>query len=213
MENENIAQEIHIGGYKTQGFTIFEFGGCRLVRGMIPCASFGILIHGMPKNTIFSPDLARILGVNFAVGRPEDVQRILSDKEVQKTALLQVHAQLYGLNLPAEAVEWWALGEHGSSSEAIFIHLSGLRLSPDQDSKEHPHDPSDLRRCRLLLEAVPSFRERLPEMSEVSREWGQLVAKWDQLCTMMDEECPQWRKGKKGDANKTYMLMRELLCE
>lgn len=110
--------------------------------------------------------------------------------------------------LPAGAADWLRTGERGISSEAIFSHLSGIPVSGRWGLRA-PQDPSDLRRCRLLLEAVPAFRAELHRMAEVSEEWTALVERWDELCATMDEEAPEWREGR-GSAPETYALMRAL---
>lgn len=107
--------------------------------------------------------------------------------------------------LPVAAVEWLRNGERGSSSNAIFEKLTGLPCGSQRLS--HPYDPDDLRRCRLLLAAVPQFRRDLEKMAEVGPEWAELVAIWDLLYSTMDDEiakhppkCPE-----------TYRLMREAI--
>lgn len=112
------------------------------------------------------------------------------------------------LTLPAGATEWLRSGERGISSNAIFDHLTGLPVRGGW-SPWTPSDPDDLRRCRLLLEAVPEFRSGLPRMAEVSAGWAALVARWDELCATMDAESPNWREGR-GSAPRTYALMQEI---
>ena len=74
---------------------------------------------------------------------------------------------------------------------------------------DHPLDPSDLRRCRLLVEAVPVIAERLQEMATCSPTWARIVAHWDELCSLMDSEAPDWRH-MRGRAPKTYSLLLKL---
>lgn len=111
-------------------------------------------------------------------------------------------------SLPPGAAEWLRTGERGISSEAIFSHLTGIPVSGRWGLRA-PQDPSDLRRCRLLLEAVPAFAAELHRMAEVSEEWAAIVARWDGLCTTMDREAPEWRSGL-GRAQETYNLMVSL---
>lgn len=111
-------------------------------------------------------------------------------------------------HLPPGAVDWLANGERGNSSEAIFARLTGLPIGGSRCTS-HPLDPADLRRCRLLLEAVPAFRARLEEVADVSPVWAALVARWDEVCSLMDEEAPDWRDGS-GGAPRTYALMGEI---
>ena len=52
---------------------------------------------------------------------------------------------------------WLAVGERGLSSEAIALTALGER--PTGFRASWPLDPSDLRRCLLLLEGAPEARE------------------------------------------------------
>ncbi len=85
---------------------------------------------------------------------------------------------------PAGAIDWLRNGERGVSSEAIFQHMTGVPVGAW--SLWPPADTSDMRRCRLLLAAVPEFRERLHEMAELPR-WKTLVDRWDEICALMDD--------------------------
>ncbi len=111
--------------------------------------------------------------------------------------------------LPDGAGAWLSHGERGLSSEAIFSHLTGLAINGQRRGGSTPHDPDDLRRCRLLIEQVPAFRSDLHRMAEVSKRWGALVERWDELCALMDSESPNWRTGY-GPAPKTFELMRRI---
>jgi hypothetical protein len=112
------------------------------------------------------------------------------------------------VNLPAGAVAWLANGERGVSSEAIFSHLTGLQISRLWSSP--PWDPDDLRRCRLLLQAIPALRADLPRMAELGPEWAAIVGAWDELCALMDAESPDWSDGR-GGAPRTSARMQALL--
>ena len=108
-------------------------------------------------------------------------------------------------------LDWLRTGERGSSSEAIVEHLTGINTDGGRylGNRDIPWDPADLRRCRLLLEAVPSLAEQFSKMATCSPEWAAMVAHWQELCDMMDAECPQWREGE-GKASKTYRRMNEI---
>lgn len=84
---------------------------------------------------------------------------------------------------------WLATGARGISSEAIVSHLTGVPISGRLGLRE-PCDPSDFRRCELLLRAVPLARLALPAMRTVSPIWGQLVDHWDELVDLIEEEAP-----------------------
>jgi hypothetical protein len=108
------------------------------------------------------------------------------------------------------ANNWLSTGERGISSEAIFSHLTGVNVVGGW-GKCPPSDPSDLVRCRKLLDAVPEFRARLNEMAAVSDTWAALVNEWDSLCDLMDAEAPEWRDGR-GSCPRTYERMKALGC-
>jgi hypothetical protein len=113
------------------------------------------------------------------------------------------------VDIPEGALDWLARGERGISSEAIFSKMTGVPVSSDRHYDwSIPLDPSDLRRCRLLLEAVPEWQSRLHEMTDVSTGWAEMVKVWPELCATLDEEVPHWRRGN-GTAPCTYRMMRE----
>lgn len=103
-----------------------------------------------------------------------------------------------------ELREWLLRGERGVSSEAIASHMTGIPFGGR--SMSPPSDPSDLRRCRLLLERVPEFAPRVNEMATVGKGWAAIIAIWNDLCRTMDEESPYWRD-MRGKAPKTYEMM------
>lgn len=110
--------------------------------------------------------------------------------------------------MPAAAAEWMRHGERGISSNSIFEAMTGV---PAVGTWGHrpPSDPDDLRRCRLLLEAVPEFAARIGEMAIHGRGWERIAPIWPQLCATMDEEVPDWRDGGDGRAPRTYAMMKK----
>lgn len=109
-------------------------------------------------------------------------------------------------DIPASAVEWLRSGERGLSSEAIFLHLTGLDVGEEGDRRPYPLDPADLRRCVLLLDAVPEFAARLDEMRTASTTWSRLVDVWPELVAMLREEMAAGDK-----APRTYDRIQEVL--
>ena len=95
--------------------------------------------------------------------------------------------------------EWLANGEQGISSKAIVSHLTGINFV-GRWGKQPPYDPSDLRRCMLLLEQCPELRPELHRMADVSPVWATLVAEWDDIITLLKEEM----KRSDGMAPQTY---------
>ncbi|WPM94355.1 hypothetical protein VG1_CDS0031 [Arthrobacter phage Cupello] len=106
---------------------------------------------------------------------------------------------------------WYTLGERGASSNALASYLSGGPLPPGFND---PADPSDFRRCELLLRAVPTLRDELPRMATVSDRWAGLVQKWDEIAALMEEEVPGVFSGRKlhprATSPKAYALMRSI---
>lgn len=194
------------GQGQSNSYTVSERNGCRLIAGAVPAGDFAKLIKGLPRNAVFDPDVARLLDVTFAMGIPEALAQLRSDPEVLQAARERTHAA-HG-DLPHAACEWLATGRHGVSSLTIFKQLSG---KPVTDHEHHPSDPSDLGRCRRLLDQVPEYRSRLGEMAGLSPVWEKLVASWDELCALMDSEAPHWRDGE-GVAKETYARMKALGC-
>lgn len=155
------------------------------------------------KDAVFDTDVARMAGANFAAGSREALDELRARLEVG--ALHGVKAENPGLS--PEAAAWLAHGERGVSSNTIFERLTGIHATGDWGC-DIPHDPDDLRRCRLLLERVPDLVLLFPRMAEVSTAWAAMVAAWGDLCATMDAECPDWRSVSRGKAPKTYELMR-----
>lgn len=110
----------------------------------------------------------------------------------------------------SDMVNWLASGERGISSNTMFTHLTGINALR-QWRMDVPHDPDDLRRCRLLLEQVPELAARFPLMRDVSPEWARLVNIWPELCAAMDAEVPDWRAGLSRAAQKTFVMIQNAI--
>jgi hypothetical protein len=188
------------------GYTIEHRGRCILIKGTVPVSAMSGLIALVPLDSVASPDVARMYGVNFAFG-PADELRAL---HAERAPIAESEARANHPNLSPDSAAWLASGERGISSDTMFQHLTGVRALRDGWHASHPHDPDDLGRCRKLLEQVPDLQPRLADMASCSPEWARLVARWTELCTLMDEEAPRWREGV-GDAPKTYALMQQLI--
>lgn len=105
-------------------------------------------------------------------------------------------------DVPPDVVRWLAFGERGVSSETIVSQLTGLQVR----SLSHPHDPDDLRRCVLMLDACPSLAARIGEMRSASPEWAALVDVWSELVESLRSETAAGRQ-----APITYALMRKAI--
>lgn len=112
-------------------------------------------------------------------------------------------------DLHTRAVNWILSRDTGLSSEAIWGHMMG-GTEIRYESWCHPHDPDDLGRCLRLLEKIPEWKPRVPEMAARSEAWAALVPEWDALArSMADEVGINWEK--KRSAPRTYELMRSAL--
>jgi hypothetical protein len=97
---------------------------------------------------------------------------------------------------------WLQNGERGISSETMYHVLSGGKPGPRAC---HPWDPSDFRRCYLLLKTVPEWKEKLHLLKPLSESWANLVDNWDKLTEMLEEQMKTKR------ANGMYEFMQTLI--
>lgn len=187
-------------------YTVIERNGCRLVQGQVPLRAMGSLMGAMPRKAVMDLHAARVLGVTFAMGLPEDLAALCGEPDVVDEAYRR--ARQIGQGLPEDAIRWLAIGRQRSSSQTIFQRLTGRRLT---DRETHPCDPSDFGRCRLMLEEVSSLRGRMAEVAAISEIWARIVSAWEDLCAEMDREAPNWRDGV-GFSPSTYARMKALGC-
>jgi hypothetical protein len=196
-------------------YTVETRDGCTLITGSVPASQFNALLSVADEGSEFSDHLARLAGVQFAWGLPADVAALESKLRAEKLAALESRqAALAHVGLSDDARRWLAVGEQGRSSCAMFLKFTGVK--PDYIAHlrddDYPRDSGDLRRCLLLIDQVPEFRERVAEMAECSPEWAALVSAWNELAGLMETECPSWRDpDTTGSAPKTYKLMRGVL--
>ena len=102
-------------------------------------------------------------------------------------------------------LNWMMTGRVGLSSKAMAAHLCD---APCDGS--YPHDPDDLNRCLLFLEAVPEARAELPRMATVNKTWAALVARWSEIeAAFVAEVGRDWCKAQ--HAPNTYRLMHEVI--
>ena len=197
-------------------YTIKEENGCTFVFGAMPIDAFVRLTGGYDKAVVLDTDLARMAGANFAWGKPADIQR--AKDRYREPAINRVRNEPRPFELDEAAIQWLAVGEQGRSSLAIFWRINAHLRFPDaktpMESIAYPLDPSDLGRCRKLLEQVPSVNEKFAQVmgTMAGPVWAGLVENWECLCATMDREAPAWRDGK-GTAEETYRLMKEIIAE
>ncbi|MFG5864575.1 hypothetical protein [Metapseudomonas sp. CR1201] len=106
-----------------------------------------------------------------------------------------------------KVLHWIATGRVGASSKTMALAACGLPNEGD-----YPHDPDDLNRCLLLLEAVPEVRQHFDKIGALGVVWSRLAARWDEIeQSFLDEVGLNWSKS--DNAPKTYRLMREVIGE
>ena len=117
-------------------------------------------------------------------------------------------------DIPQSVVNWLTEGERGLSSESIVEYLYGLPVLEGHWRRFAPHyplDPSDLRRCLLLLADSPETAARFPRMRAVSPEWARLMDAWAGLERQLLEEIGDLRGVACWSAPKTYAAMKRVL--
>lgn len=193
-----------IGGHERIAYTVEHRGNCVLITGAVPARAMVTLTKLVSGDAVMSQDVARMYGATFAFGPKEELQ------ELRKfgAAIAEIRERAAHPGLSAAAIKWLAHGERGVSSNAIFSHLTGVDAT-GMSGFDVPWDPSDFRRCRLLLEQVPEIADRIGEMRSVSPAWAGIVDHWSDICRAMDEEAPYWREPVGGEpTDKTYELIK-----
>lgn len=192
--------------------------GCRIVYGQMPLPEFLDLMRQARDSEVLHAGVARMLDATAVIGSPEALARIR--RQETPAAVQRVRAQLgrAALRLDPFALRWLAAGEHGPASLALFVLLTGIRPRYYHGtSRDLPRDANAFRRCRLLIEQVPSLRHALPVLAQRIAdpgvaEWAAVAEAWDDLCAQMDHEAPNWRSGPVKAQGVTAMLacFREL---
>ncbi len=173
-------------------YEIAEKYGCTIIYGMIPVTELCAVMAKAAEGAVMSPLLAKRLGANTVFGTPAALEQLVADPDTRATSKLLTEELRGDFPLSDKAILWLEEGERGASSESMFQRFTGM---PGLEEGNYPHDLSDLRRCRLLLEQVPEFNILLPQMSDVSLVWERLVERWAYICEAMDEDSPDWRNG------------------
>lgn len=102
------------------------------------------------------------------------------------------------------AKRWIVDGRVGMSSRAIWSSMMGETAK----DMSYPRDPADLNRCLLLLDLIPEWKPRIPDMAQHSPQWAALVKRWDEIVQcFLDEVGLDWNKGHNLRASSTYALM------
>lgn len=195
--NMKIGSGAPLGG--NSGFTVKLVHGCRIVFGAVPASEFAMLTHGFSRKALMATDIADRIGASFVIGEPGDLEELrkldLPVSEKRHADYLAAHQRgLYDVAM------WLRIGERGSSSNAMCKRLFGV---PADAGTSHPHDPDELRRCLLFLDAAQAH-DRVSDMADVSPEWRRLVGSWTEIVAAFRFEMSAGKQ-----APKTYALMRE----
>lgn len=182
-----------------EGFTVKNICGCRIVFGSVPASDISMITHGFSKKALMAMDVADRIGATLVIGEPGDLdelrQRELPVSEKRHADYLAAtHLELH------KVAQWLRTGERGKSSNAMCKRFFGV---PVDAESEHPHDPDDLRRCLLFLDAAAAH-DKVDLMADVSPQWAGLVACWGDLLAIFKDERAAGKS-----ALKTYALMRK----
>lgn len=189
-------------------YTVEEVCGCTIIYGSVPIMQMVNLMQRY-EDGVMDTSLATVLGANMVIGPPAALKALRNEPGIMHAVDEKVSQHTNGYDLSEQAQQWLKQGYRGKSSEAMFARFSGVKSITD-DPAAFPHDPSDLARCRLLLESVPEFANKLYLMRSVSPIWNALVDHWEALCATMDQEAPNWRDGH-GSSPETYRMMNDLI--
>lgn len=160
------------------------------------------------EGAVICATTANMAGATFAVGHPEALAAL---QERLKPGAVELTTEDHkGSDLSAAATEWLASGKRGVSSNTIFSAITGIDVTGSW-GEDHPWDPADFERCRMLFEKCPEFWEQRDKMRSVSPEWNALIDSWEELCDTLDTEAPDFRHGE-GRATKTYARMKEIFA-
>jgi len=186
--------------------------GCIIIRGSIPIVDLVALTNAAPDGAVMSTDLCRMANATMVYGLPADLQKL---RETLAPAALKAARTMVkdsGLALDEACIEWLALGERGLSADTIFSRVTGLELMASRNREDSvPSDPSDLRRCMLLLESCQTVASGFTQTLKSHPQWQALVARWSELVAVFEQESPEWRDpNAKWSAPRTHALIKAI---
>lgn len=105
---------------------------------------------------------------------------------------------------------WWRKrGEIGTSSLTIWCFFTEGR-NPHRDFN-WPLDPDDYRRCKLLLDLIPEWRENLGKIETRFAWFKPFADRWADFETLWAEEAPKKSCSKLYDAMKAACREAEII--
>lgn len=180
-------------------YRILQREGCTIVYGHMPLGTWLRMLRQASDLHVLHADVARMLGATAVIGPPEGLARIREQEAAAATGRVRAQLGRAARRLDAQAVRWLAAGEQGLSSLALFTLLSGVRPPHyGGTALDLPRDAQEFRRCRLLVEQVPSLQRALYQLARRVADpelvsWAALAETWKDLCAQMDHEWPAWR--------------------
>ncbi|MDR6534492.1 hypothetical protein [Variovorax soli] len=180
-------------------YRILQREGCTIVYGHMPLGSWLRLLRQASDLHVLHADVARMLGATAVLGPPEGLARLREQEAAAATGRVRAQLGRAARRLDAQAVRWLAAGEQGLSSLALFTLLTGVRPPHYGGAAlDLPGNAQQFRRCRLLVEQVPSLQPALRQLARRVADpelvsWAALAETWKDLCAQMDHEWPAWR--------------------
>lgn len=108
--------------------------------------------------------------------RNYDSNSMLSVKPINGIAcctLCEKPAVCHGKPIYQRALYWYMAGNTGVSSETIARHMTGYKVASAYSAP--PSDADDRKRCIQLLELIPEWIERLPELTQQEKPSNSIV--------------------------------------
>lgn len=183
---------------------IKEIEGCTVVYGDLPLSQMAEVL-GAAGDGFVDPNAARVLGATMVVGTQANINKLKASESFKASAIQTAKKESQGADLSEDAVKWLIMGERGSSSSFMFGYLAQIDVLKGSGCPI-PRDAADMRRCRLLIEQVPEFKEHLHKLAGASDEWALLIERWNEICQVMDAESPEWRDARGRSAGTSKML-------
>ena len=145
-----------------------------------PLADVGKYAKAMPKHAVIDPRLAQIAGAVVAMGTPENCAHV--SELLAPAALERTRKQHPGI--APRWVKWLAIGERGTSSEVLFQHLSGIKVT---NRNSTPRDTDDFRRCQKMLQQT-GLCAKLHRAASISPEWFRLMDRWNEINFLIQDQ-------------------------
>lgn len=109
-------------------------------------------------------------------------------------------------DLAMKVLKWQTKGNVGVSSATMASIALGLENNFYGSRFDAPHDPSDLRRCMILVESIPEIKDSFPLIAEKCKRFAPIIAEWDSLTALLKKEMERPDKR----APETYARMQIL---